>query len=153
MGNIFNEDFTDFLNALNNNQVDYILVGGYSVIIHGYNRTTGDMDIWVRKSLDNYTKLVAAFKEFKMPVFDMTEMNFLNNLEMDVFSFGRPPVSIDIMTAVKGVIFEEAFSQSFITGVDDISVRVIHMNQLIKAKKAASRFKDLDDLDNLKIIE
>lgn len=153
MGNIFNEDFTHFLNALNNNEVDYILVGGYSVIIHGYNRTTGDMDIWVRKTLDNYTKLVAAFQEFKMPVFDMTAMNFLNNQETDVFSFGRPPVSIDIMTAVKGVIFEEAFSQSFIAEVDEITVRVIHMNQLIKAKKAANRFKDLDDLDNLKIME
>lgn len=152
MGNIFNEDFTDFLNALNNNRVDYILVGGYSVIIHGYNRTTGDMDIWVRKTLDNYTKLVAAFQEFKMPVFDMSEMNFLNNQELDVFSFGRPPVSIDIMTAVKGVDFEEAFSQSIIAEVDKITVRVIHMNQLVKAKKAANRFKDLDDLDNLKIM-
>ena len=151
MGNIFNEDFTDFLNALNNNRVDYILVGGYSVIIHGYNRTTGDMDIWVRKTLDNYTKLVAAFKEFKMPVFDMTANNFLNNQEMDVFSFGRPPVSIDIMTAVKGVDFEESFSQAIVAEVDEITVRVIHMNQLVQAKKAASRFKDLDDLDNLKI--
>lgn len=151
MGNIFNEDFTDFLNALNNNRVDYILVGGYSVIIHGYNRTTGDMDIWVRKTLDNYTKLVAAFQEFKMPVFDMSEINFLNNQEMDVFSFGRPPVSIDIMTAVKGVDFEESFSQAILAEVDEITVRVIHINQLVQAKKAASRFKDLDDLDNLKI--
>ena len=151
MGNIFNEDFTDFLNALNNNRVDYILVGGYSVIIHGYNRTTGDMDIWVRKTLDNYTKLVAAFQEFKMPVFDMSEINFLNNQEMDVFSFGKPPVSIDIMTAVKGVDFEESFSQAILAEVDEITVRVIHMNQLVQAKKAASRFKDLDDLDNLKI--
>ena len=151
MGNIFNEDFTDFLNALNNNRVDYILVGGYSVIIHGYNRTTGDMDIWVRKTLDNYTKLAAAFQEFKMPVFDMSEINFLNNQEMDVFSFGRPPVTIDIMTTVKGVDFEESFSQAILAEVDEITVRVIHMNQLVQAKKAANRFKDLDDLDNLKI--
>jgi len=45
MGNIFEDDFRDFLNALNNQKVDYILVGGYSVIIHGYPRTTGDMDL------------------------------------------------------------------------------------------------------------
>lgn len=44
MGNIFNEDFRDFINALNNNHVRYILVGGFSVILHGYSRTTGDMD-------------------------------------------------------------------------------------------------------------
>ena len=45
MGNIFNDDFRDFLKSLNNNNVNYILVGGYSVILHGYSRTIGDMDI------------------------------------------------------------------------------------------------------------
>jgi hypothetical protein len=45
MGNIFNEDFRDFLRAFNSYDVKYILVGGYSVIQHGYSRTTGDMDI------------------------------------------------------------------------------------------------------------
>lgn len=50
MTNIFNIDFQDFLKALNNNQVDYILLGGYAVIIHGYARTTGDIDIWVKRT-------------------------------------------------------------------------------------------------------
>lgn len=45
IGNIFNQDFREFLNALNNNKVKYLLDGGYSVILHGYSRTTGDMDI------------------------------------------------------------------------------------------------------------
>ncbi len=54
MADYFNEDFRDFLRALNNNDVDYILVGGMAVILHGYVRTTGDMDIWVRKSKENY---------------------------------------------------------------------------------------------------
>ena len=47
MGNIFQEDFRDFLNALNQQKVRYLLVGGFAVILHGYSRTTGDMDIWV----------------------------------------------------------------------------------------------------------
>ncbi|SFQ33436.1 hypothetical protein [Parafilimonas terrae] len=47
MGNILNEDFRDFINALNNNQVKYSLVGGFAVILHGHSRVTGDMDIWV----------------------------------------------------------------------------------------------------------
>ncbi len=52
MGNIFNEDFRDFVMALNAQQVKYMLVGGYSVILHGYARTTGDMDIWVKRTAD-----------------------------------------------------------------------------------------------------
>lgn len=47
MGNIFNDDFRDFLLALIHEKVRYILVGGFSVILHGYSRTTGDMDISV----------------------------------------------------------------------------------------------------------
>lgn len=109
MQNIFNEDFRDFISALNHNEVDYILVGGYSVILHGYLRTTGDLDIWIKKEKKNYAKLVEAFKEFKMRVFDMTEENFLKNPELNVFTFGRPPSSIDIMTDVKGLDFDKPF--------------------------------------------
>ena len=72
MGNIFNEDFRDFLTALNYNGVRYILVGGFSVILHGYSRTTGDMDIWVERTSINYKSLKAAFLEFGMPVFGIS---------------------------------------------------------------------------------
>ncbi len=44
---IFNEDFQDFIELLNKYDVEYMLVGGYAVIIRGYSRSTGDMDIWV----------------------------------------------------------------------------------------------------------
>jgi hypothetical protein len=149
MGNIFNEDFRDFISALNNNEVEYILVGGYSVILHGYSRTTGDMDIWVKKNRENYLKLLAAFKQFKMPVFDMTEKNFLNDTDLDVFSFGRAPRCIDIMTAVKGLDFDTAFSTSKIIYVENLKVRLIHLNQLLQTKKVSGRHKDLDDIENL----
>lgn len=84
MGNIFNEDFIDFLNALNTAEVKYVLVGGYSVILHGYSRTTGDLDILVERTKENYHRIEQAFSIFKMPLFDMTEDNFLNNDAMDV---------------------------------------------------------------------
>ena len=100
MNNVFNEDFQDFIQALNNCHVEYILVGGYSVILHGYSRTTGDLDLWINKTRENYFHLVDAFTTFGMPVFDMTEENFLKNPDLNVFTFGRPPRSIDIMTFV-----------------------------------------------------
>ncbi|SHL65976.1 hypothetical protein SAMN05444266_104307 [Chitinophaga jiangningensis] len=64
MGVIFNDDFRDFIQALNNHNVEYILVGGYAVILHGYRRVTGDMDIWVNRTKENYLKLAEAFMEF-----------------------------------------------------------------------------------------
>lgn len=149
MGNIFHEDFRDFLTALNDQQVRYILVGGFSVILHGYARTTGDMDIWVERSAENYLKLKKAFLQFGMPVFDMTEENFLSHPNWDVFTFGTPPVAIDIMVKIKNLDFAACYDRSVLFEDDDLKIRTIHKNDLVKAKQAAGRSKDLDDLENL----
>jgi hypothetical protein len=149
MGNIFNDDFRDFLKALNNQNVRYMLVGGFSVILHGYSRTTGDMDIWVERTSENYLQLKNAFEEFGMPVFDMTEENFLSHPAWDVFTFGRPPVAIDIMVKVKGLDFDQSYQNSVVFEDDDLFIRTIHKDSLIAAKKSAGRNKDLDDLENI----
>ncbi|QHV98341.1 nucleotidyltransferase [Spirosoma endbachense] len=150
MANLFNPDFQDFVEALRRQDVRYVLVGGYSVILHGYNRTTGDMDILVEKSAENYARLVRAFHDFGMPTFDMTADNYLNNPAFDVFTFGRPPVAIDILTTMKGVAFEEVFLQAFDAEVDGLTIRLIHYNDLIRAKQAAGRARDLNDIEQLK---
>jgi hypothetical protein len=149
MGNVFDDDFRDFISALNEEEVDYILVGGFSVILYGYSRTTGDLDVWVKKTELNYHKLSKAFQKFGMPVFDMTRDNFLNHPTWDVFTFGRSPVAIDIMTSVKGLDFEETFGQTKLFEEDGLFIRTIHKNDLITAKKASNRPKDQDDLENI----
>jgi predicted nucleotidyltransferase len=149
MGNIFNDDFRDFILSLNDNGVRYILVGGYSVVLHGYSRTTGDMDVWVDRTRENYYKINGAFMDFGMPVFDMTEDAFLNEPELDVFTFGRAPSAIDIMVKVKGVNFDECFDKAVFFEEDGLEIRTIHINDLISAKKASARSKDMDDLENL----
>ncbi|RZK58328.1 MAG: hypothetical protein EOO87_00555 [Pedobacter sp.] len=149
MSNIFNDDFRDFLTALNQAEVRYILVGGFSVILHGYPRTTGDMDIWVDRNQENYQKIKIAFLKFGMPVFDMTEDNFLHHKVWDVFTFGVPPSAIDLMLAVKGLDFKTTYENATIFIDDELYIRVINKDDLIKAKKAAGRPKDFDDLENL----
>jgi predicted nucleotidyltransferase len=149
MPDIFQEDFRDFLKALNDQKVKYIMVGGMAVILHGHSRVTGDMDIWVECKEDNYRKLVKAFHQFGMPLFDMTLKNFLGVKENEVFSFGRNPVGIDIMTAVKGLDFDETYNLSEIFEDDGLPISLIHINELIKAKKASGRLKDLDDIKQL----
>ncbi len=146
----FYQDFLEFIQALNNHEVEYLLVGGYAVILHGYTRTTGDMDIWVNLTKGNYSKLVKAFREFGMPVFDMTEENFLDTSRFDVFTFGASPVSIDIMTRVKGLAFEEAFPKATLIELDKgLPVRLIGLEDLLKAKRASGRAKDFDDIRHL----
>jgi len=84
-----------------------------------------------------------------MPVFDMTKENFLNHPDWEVFSFGRPPVSIDLMIIVKGLNFEECYANSVFFEEDGLKIRTINYSDLMVAKKAAARAKDINDLENL----
>lgn len=149
MANLFNIDFQDFLRALRSHKVRYVLVGDYSVILHGYSRTTGDLDIWVERSAENYERLANAFHSFGMSVFDMTRQNFLQNPAMDVFTFGRPPVAIDVITQLKGLDFAEAFAAASEIEVDDLVVNLIQYQHLLQAKRAAGRPRDYNDIENL----
>ena len=83
-----------------------------------------------------------------MPVFDMAEDRFLSD-EFDVGMFGVSPVKIELMTAVKGLEFEDAFSKCQIHNDGGLPVRYLHINSLIDAKKAAGRYKDLEDIKQL----
>lgn len=149
MPNIFQEDFRDFFKALNDQEVKYILVGGLAVVLHGHARVTGDMDIWVECTEDNYKKLEKAFHQFQMPVFDMTLEKFLNTTDNDVFSFGRNPVGIDVMTSVKGIEFDKSYKASSVFDDDGLPIRIVHINHLIEAKRTSGRLKDLDDIHQL----
>jgi predicted nucleotidyltransferase len=149
VGNIFNIDFQEFLRALNSANVKYVLVGGYSVIYHGFPRTTGDLDIFVEVSGENYLNIEKAFVIFGMPTFDMTKDNFLYNDNVDVFSFGRSPVSIELLKKITGLSFKEVYEQAINTEMEGIALRVINLNHLKENKLKSGRNKDLNDLENL----
>ncbi len=149
MPNIFNADFREFIAALNNNKVEYLLVGGYAVILHGYRRTTGDLDIWVNTTEENYEKLLKAYRAFGLPATDITPDNFLHNDNIEVFTYGVPPVCIEIMKVVKGCKFSDAYQMCEVFNENGLVIRFLHLNTLIQAKKAAGRYKDLDDIEKL----
>lgn len=147
--NIFNDDFLEFIQALNACEVHYLLVGGYSVIIHGYSRTTGDLDIWVKEDRENYHRLMDAFSAFHLPTTAITLSDFLDTDRNEVFTFGRPPMAIDLLTSVKGLEFDAAYAASTVHEIQHTPVRVLHLQDLITAKRAAGRHRDMDDIENL----
>ena len=61
---MLNQDFKEFIQSLNDNEVRYPVVGGYAVALHGYPRYTKDMDIWVEMSSDNAAKILKALDQF-----------------------------------------------------------------------------------------
>ena len=119
------------------------------MILHGYIRTTGDIDFWLNRTRENYHKFLKAGNRFGLPMTEIDEESFINDKATDVFSFGRPLSGLDIMLEVKGLVFAEVFDQCEMRQVDDVRVRLIHIKNLKTAKKATGRPRDLVDLIHL----
>lgn len=152
MSNLFNADFREFILALNKYEVEYLLIGGYTVILYGYPRTTGDLDIWLKNTDENRLRLVNACREFGLPTGDLIKEKF-ENPAIEVFTFGKPPVCIELIIRISGIEFEEVNENHVILEPDGFPVRVVSYPDLVKMKKNASRPKDLDDLNNIKDTE
>jgi predicted nucleotidyltransferase len=140
-------DFKEFLKLLNDNGVRYLLVGGYAVAYHGYPRATADMDIWIEVDPSNASKLVDALKEFGFSSPDLSVDLFLEKEK--VIRMGVPPIRIEILTSISGVMFEECFQSRITDELDGIDVNLISLPHLKVNKEASGRHKDLDDLENL----
>jgi hypothetical protein len=70
----------------------------------------------------------------------------------NVIMMGRPPFRIDILTDISGVSFNEVYETSKIYNDDGVAIRCIHINELIRNKKATGRTKDLGDAEMLEKI-
>jgi hypothetical protein len=62
--------FKRLLKSFNAEQVRYLLVGGYAVILHGYPRSTIDLDLWVEPSEDN----ARSIDGLEVPVIDLASL-------------------------------------------------------------------------------
>ena len=141
------DDFKEFLRSLNANGVDYLLVGGYAVAVHGYPRATVDMNVWIRSSRANAEATVQALRAFGFDLPELKAEVFLSPRAL--VRFGVPPFRIEVMTSIDGVEFEACRARAVEFEVDDVRVPVISLADLKVNKRAAGRHKDLADLENL----
>lgn len=140
-------DFKEFLKLLNAHGVKYLLVGGYAVAFHGYPRATADLDVWIARHPANAQRLVDALVEFGFSLPDLTPSLFMQ--EGRIVRMGNPPVRIEIATDISGVTFESCYDSRIAGTLDGVEASVISIDDLKTNKRAAGRFKDLDDLENL----
>ncbi|MDS4020801.1 MAG: hypothetical protein RKR03_09910 [Candidatus Competibacter sp.] len=145
---MLSQDFKEFVELLNGHKVEYLVVGGYAVGIHGYPRYTGDLDIWISPTVENAQKMVRVLDDFGFSSFGLTEADFIKS--GNVIQMGYPPFRIDVLTAVDGVEFENCYQNKIIVQHDEITLNVIGINDLKINKQASGRLKDIDDLENLK---
>lgn len=151
---IFDETIVEFWKALRNNNVKFIMVGGYATNIQGYQRFTGDLDMWIEDTDENRDKLIDAFIEADMGNFPMLKtLQFVPG--WTDFSLNNG-LRLDIMTTMKGLeeyTFEYSLSIATIATIENIEVPFLHINQLIQNKKAVNRPKDQIDVIELERIK
>jgi predicted nucleotidyltransferase len=151
---IFDEEIIKFWKALTDNNVRYILVGGFAANLHGYQRFTNDMDIWIENTIVNRKNLRSAFDQTGMGDFPMletmqfvpgwTEFKLNNGLQLDIF--------VD-MQALEEYSFDECLTAASLADIDGIKIPFLHINQLIQNKKAVNRSKDQLDVIELEKIK
>lgn len=124
-----------------------MLVGGYAVGYYGYPRATADMDIWIEISKSNAEKLEKVLREFQMSQEAISKELFLK--KDTIIRMGMPPVRLEIITDASGVSFSDCYLRKQVMGIDGIPVNFISLQDLKTNKKAAGRYKDLEDLEHL----
>ncbi len=140
---MLNDDYREMLHILLDEGVEFILVGAYALAAHGYPRATGDIDIWVRSSAENALRVYQALAQFGAPVQNICPEDFTNS---DViFQIGVAPRRIDIMTSITGVDFADAVQNALPIDIEELSIPVLAISDLIKNKEETGREKDLLD--------
>ena len=140
-------NFFDLLKCFHNHGVRYLLIGGYAVIHHGYDRLTKDLDLWIAADPDNAQRVSAALIEFGHAPSQVPASDF--EVPGKMFRMGRPPTMIEILTQPSGVEFDQCWDERVTVEVEGLSVPVIGLRHLRQNKRASGRAKDLADIDEL----
>ena len=145
-----NQQIIAIWNSFFQNKVKYITIGGFAVNIYGYNRNTGDIDIYLEDTLENRINLRKALKSIDLGDFETIEtMQFIPGWTDFTLNHG---LRLDIMTAVKGLedtSFDVLLEDATVVMIGETPVYFIDYDNLIKAKKAANRPKDILDIEEL----
>ena len=132
---------------MNEENVEYVIVGGHAVIAHGFLRTTGDVDILVRPSDENAERMLTVMKRYGYAN-DEFELDDFTRIP-SYLSFSRYDGYIDLMTFTPGVTFDECYQNRLILDIYGTAVSFMNLRELIKNKQAVGRPQDLLDIENL----
>ena len=144
---VLNHDFKEFIELLNNNQVHYLIIGGYAVALHGHPRYTKDLDVWIERTPKNAARMVTALAEFGFSSLGLSQDDFLEVGQ--IIQLGYPPKRIDILLTLKGVDFETCYESKVVKKAEGTAVNFIDLDNLIANKQATGRHQDLADVEKL----
>lgn len=141
-------DFIDFIELCNKYKVEYLVVGGYAVSVHGYPRSTKDFDVCIKISDENAAKMVEVINEFGFASLKLKKEDFLK--KDFITQLGHEPIRIDILNDLDGVPFQEAWANKRLIDFEGSKINFIGYTELLKVKEKAGRPQDFADISKLK---
>ncbi len=145
---VLNQDFKEFIQLLHNNDVRYLVIGGYAVALHGHPRYTKDLDVWIEMTPGNAMNMVKALEQFGFDSLGLRAADFL--VPRQIIQLGYPPNRIDLVFTPAGIDFQTCYETRVEVVIDDITVNFVDLENLKKNKRAVGRLQDLADLENLR---
>jgi predicted nucleotidyltransferase len=153
------------LSALNQKGVRYLVVGGVAVVLHGYLRTTADLDLVVELTDENALRAVQTLAGLgyrpRAPVSveafadPKSRTSWVKDKGMTVFSLWSaawPTLEVDLFVE-EPFDFEEVYARSLLVDLDTTQARVVALNDLVALKQAANRPRDIEDIAALRALD
>ncbi len=144
------DDFRELLRALNEEEVEYLIIGGHAVMRYTEPRYTKDLDIWVRNSPENAVRVYLALAKYGAPVDEDGITPFSFQDENLFYLLGREPVRVDVIGGISGVKFETAWPNRVKDEYLGVPVCFVSLDDLVANKRASGRKSDLEQLRFLK---
>lgn len=142
-----NKDWREFLELLSSNGVEYLVVA-FAVAFHGFPRYTADLDLRVRPNQDNADRVLRTLSEFGFGKMGIQAADLCS--PGIVVQLGVKPNRIDLLTAISGVSFEEAWATRSEAELEGIATQFIGRAALLRNKEQTGRAKDLGDAEELR---
>lgn len=141
------KDLREFVECLNSNKVEYLIVGALAVSWHGFPRYSADIDFFLRSTQSNAEHVLQAIRQFGFGSLDISVDDFVTPGR--VIQLGHEPNRIDLLTSISGVDFEDAWSTRVAGQIDGLAVNFIGRDALLRNKASTGRAKDRIDLEEL----
>ena len=145
------QDFKEFIELLNKNEVEYMVIGGYAINFYCRPRYTVDIDFLISRNRENAQRIVKTLHEFGFGSLGLTVDDFMTRGQ--IIQLGYEPVRIDIVNDIPAVDFDEAYKRRVIADIDQVQIQFISLYDLKINKIAAGRNKDLDDVNAIQKLE
>jgi len=156
---------TTVIEAFNLARIDYVIVGGIATILHGFMRTTGDLDLMIDLRRENIESSAAVFARLgvipRPPVAfeNLADVSiresWIRDKAMKVFSMfdpRMPSLEIDILLE-SPIPFQELYERAVLKPLGKIAAKVCSLDDLIAMKTYANRPVDRRDIEVLREIK